>query len=543
MNRTTSQEFIKLLNESEGCNLEFKTAKNNFSTDQDLPDYCAALANEGGGKLVLGVKGDVDNKEVIGTSAFSGTYNKLPNELLNKIGIRIDVEELVYCDKRVLIFHIPSRKPGNFIRSTGKYRIPMRAGESLCEMDDITLKKILKEDIPDFSAQPVSGIGLGSLDESAIQKLRNLCLVKTGNKNYENCSDQQLLKDIGLIKDGIINFAALILLGRKEVLRDFLPQAEIVFEWRQVSSKIAHDYRKNWRDPFINIIDEIWGELGNRNVRTPFQQGFLQREILAFDERSIREAVLNAVAHRDYSINAQSIFISASPNSFLIESPGGFLPGVTPENAIFERAWRNKRLAEVLEKTGLVERSGQGLDLIFEHSIRSGKGLPDLSQSTDHSVKLFIPTTLIDPSFVLFLEKIINEKQISLSFEEMLELEDVRAKGVVSKIEHAKKFLKLGIIEKHGRTKGSRYMLSHLFYVYRDKKGTHTRLVGLERSKYKELILAHIIKNGEGKMSEFSEAFPELSTDKISNLLRDLRADGAVLFEGSKRGGRWVLRP
>lgn len=113
-------------------------------------------------------------------------------------------------------------------------------------------------------------------------------------------------------------------------------------------------------------MNEIWRELESRNIRTPFQQGFIQREVFAFDERSIREAVLNAVTHRDYSISGQVIFITASPDGFLIESPGGFLPGITPKNVIFSRAWRNQRLAEVFEKAGLVERSGQGLDLIFE---------------------------------------------------------------------------------------------------------------------------------------------------------------------------------
>ena len=84
---TTVEEFNKWLKRSEDKTLEFKTAKNSFSTDKDLPDYCAALANEGGGKLILGVN---YQREVVGTKAFLSTHNKLSNELLNKIKIRID---------------------------------------------------------------------------------------------------------------------------------------------------------------------------------------------------------------------------------------------------------------------------------------------------------------------------------------------------------------------------------------------------------------------------------------------------------------------
>lgn len=139
---TTTEEFNGWLQKPEGCNLEFKAAKNNFNAEKDLPDYCAALSNEGGGKLILGV----DHKgEVVGTTAFRGTYNKLSHELLNKIKIRVDVEELNHPNGRVLIFHIPPHPQGRPIKSTGSYTYPMRAGESLTEMDEITLKSILNE--------------------------------------------------------------------------------------------------------------------------------------------------------------------------------------------------------------------------------------------------------------------------------------------------------------------------------------------------------------------------------------------------------------
>jgi ATP-dependent DNA helicase RecG len=542
MMQTSPEQLERLLSRVEDCNLEFKKAAGNFDS-RELRDYCAALANERGGKLLLGVQQRADKTgEAAGTTAFLGTHIKLSNELLDELGIRVDVEEIDCSGKRILVFHVPSRNPGSVIRSTGKYTIPMRAGESLREMDDLTLKTIMNETSPDFSAQPVSSLTLADLDPSAIVTLRRLCAEHVKNKNFLSCSEQQLLIDLGLMTGGTINYAGIVLLGSKQALDRLLPQAEIVFEWRQIPGKIPHDFRKNWRQSFLTIIDEIWRELESRNIRTPFQQGFIQREVFAFDERSIREAVLNAVTHRDYSITGQVIFITASPDGFLIESPGGFLPGITPENAIYSRAWRNQRLAEVFEKTGLIERSGQGLDLIFEQSIRSGKGLPDLSKSTPFSVKLSIPALLKDPAFILFLEKVTNERQISFSFEEMLELESIRVSGIVSRVEYAKKFLDLGIIEKHGRTKDTRYMLSHAFYAHEGKRGVHTRLAGLKRSKSKELILEHIRKNGSGRIDEFSEAFPELSYSAVQNLLRDLRKEGQVTFEGSKRGGQWILK-
>jgi ATP-dependent DNA helicase RecG len=144
-----------------------------------------------------------------------------------------------------------------------------------------------------------------------------------------------------------------VLFGKKEKLDEFLPDAEIIFEWRQSSASIPYDYRMAWREPFFAIYDSIRGTINARNSRMPFQQGFIQREIYAFDEKSIREAVRNAVAHRDYTFKGQSIFIKASSDFFVITSPGGLPPGITPENILYKSYWRNRRIAEVFEKAGL----------------------------------------------------------------------------------------------------------------------------------------------------------------------------------------------
>jgi ATP-dependent DNA helicase RecG len=541
MIRTTSEQLDRLINRLEDCNLEFKKAANSFDS-RDLRDYCAALANERGGKLLLGVQQVPDKKGgVVGTTVYQGTHNKLSHELLNELGIRIDVEEIFYTGKRVVVFHVPSRPTGSVVRSTGRYNIPMRAGESLCEMDDETLKAIMNENLPDFSAQPISTLKIDGLDPLAIANLRRLCSEHVKNQNYSNCSESQLLIDLGLMHGDAINYSGLILLGAKPTLDRLLPQAEIVFEWRQVSGKISHDFRKSWRQSFLTIIDEIWRELESRNIRTPFQEGFIQREVFAFDERSIREAVLNAVAHRDYTIGGQVIFITASPDGFLIESPGGFLPGITPENAIYSRAWRNQRLAEVFEKAGLIERSGQGLDLIFEKCIRSGKGAPDLTKSTRYSVKLFIPALVKDPEFILYLEKIANEQQIGLSFEEILELENIREKAKVTDTKFKEKFLSAGIIERIGVGRGTHYILAQKYYAHRNELGVHTMLSGLDRDTYKELIMKHIKGKRRGTAAQFQKAFKDLKAMDISNLLRELKNEGKIVHHGSKSRGYWTL--
>lgn len=537
-NQTTIKEFDGWLKQVEGMNLEYKMARNTFSESHDLPDYCAAIANERGGKLILGVD---PSRKVVGTKAFLDTYNTLSHKLLHKLNIRIDVEELQHPAGRVLIFHIPSRPPGQTVKSTGKYRCPMRAGESLVEMDDMTLKAIFSETMPDFSCTIVDGLSLNDLDDIALENFKVRWAQKSGRQDYRDFTAEKVLRSIGIMSDDGINYAGLILFGKKEKIDRYLPGSEIIFEWRQTVSKTAHDFRVNWREPFFKIYNEIWLNINARNLRIPFQEGLFQREIFAYSEKPIREAILNAVAHRDYNISTQSIFIAASPERFTIESPGGFLPGITPENVLYKKEWRNRCIAEVLEKAGLVERSGQGMDDIFEMTIREGKGLPDLSKSDNFSVRLTIPAQVKDRNFVLFLEKIVNEKQILLSFEEIYQLEVIREKQPIATPGFKEKFLEYGIIEPVGRTRGRQYILAHRYYVLEGKTGHYTRLKGIPREKQKELILRHLVKNKKGIMKDFQDIFPELKSMDISNLLRELKKEDKIHHIGPRNTGYWEL--
>lgn len=532
---THIDEFTKWLKNPEGLHLEFKKAANSFSSEKDLPDYCAALANEGGGKLILGVE-DKSHK-IAGTRAFEGTHQKLSHELLNKIKIRVDVEELC-CPARVLIFHVPSRQPGQLVHSTGKYRYPMRAGESLVEMDNATMRKLLTEAEADFSAKIAPGLGAGDLDPAAIADFRRRWAQKQGRLEYLKFADEKLLRAIGILSDDGINYAGLILFGKKEKIDSLLPGGEIVFEWRNVV-KIPHDYRKTWREPFFKVYEDIWAAINARNTRFPFQEGMIQREIYAFNEKAFREALLNAVAHRDYTVSGRSIFIAADPEKLTVKSPGGFPAGITAENILREQAWRNRVIAETFEKAGLVERSGQGMDDIFSSTIREGKGLPDFNGSGDYSVQLNIPVQLKDKNFIIFLEKVTEDKQIHLSFEEIYELECIRERkpGPVS---FKDKFLSLGIIEQVGHTSGAKYILAHAYYKYAGKPGVHTRLAGLSREQLKELILNHLRKNRKGYFKDFQDAL-NLKRSDIRNLLSELRMTGKIRHVGNRRSGYWEL--
>ncbi|MDZ4299416.1 MAG: ATP-binding protein, partial [Candidatus Sungbacteria bacterium] len=430
------EDIDDILRNRENEVLEFKEAKGNFDSG-DRSDCCAAIANTGGGRLLLGV---TDAGDIVGTKVYMGTLNKIPHDVYQRISVTILAEDVLHPKGRVVVFDIPSRPVGRRVKSDGHYRYPIRKGESIVEMDDEDTKAILNEVQPDFSSGIIESLTIGDIDERAVDDFKKRMAEKTGNHALINSSTERILQDAELIRGGKLTLACLVLLGKKEKIAELLPQAEIIYEWRNSSEQIHHDSRVSWRAPYFIVYDDIWQTIHARNLRTPYQEGFIQQEVLAFDEKSCREAVNNAVAHRDYSISGRSVFIYASPESFAVVSPGGFPEHITPENILKAPPhWRNRLIAEALERTKLVEKSGQGIDIIFDATIRHGKGLPDFRGTDAYTVRINIPSKVKDAEFIRFLEKIVNEKQISFSFDEIYELELLREQKVVANPQHKEK--------------------------------------------------------------------------------------------------------
>lgn len=159
---------------SEHQRLEFKEAKYSFD-ERKLFEYCVALANEGGGHLLLGVH-DKPPRPVVGTRAFLNPL-ALEAKIFEVLGFRVVIEEVAHPDGRVLVFLIPSRPRGSVYHHNGKYL--MRAGSSLVAMSEDHLRRIFGEGFPDWLEEP-SKTGLDAqavgnlLDTQALFELLKL---------------------------------------------------------------------------------------------------------------------------------------------------------------------------------------------------------------------------------------------------------------------------------------------------------------------------------------------------------------------------------
>ena len=538
---TTPREFLDLLEGPEGRRVEFKRATGGFPFEE-LVKYCVAIANEGGGTIVLGVT-DERPRQVVGTKAFAEP-GRTEAGLFEQLHQRIAVEEHDHDGKRVLLVRVPPRLPGTAWQYKGSFW--MRAGDALVPMSDDQLRRIHDETGPDFSAEICTGAVLDDLDPAAIDLLRRLWDRKAPGQDILTRPIERLLADGELVAGGELTYAALILLGSREALGRRLGQAEVVFEYRSNEAPGPAADRREFRRGFLPVLDEIWQAVALRNDLQHFQQGLFVWDVPTFDERAVREAVLNAVSHRDYR-HGGSVFVRQYPRRIEIVSPGGFPAGINQENLLWEQNPRNRRIAEVLARCGLVERAGQGFDLIYRECIRQSKPLPDFTHTSEHSVWLTLHGEIQDPEFLRFLEEIGRERQTAFNTEDFLAIDLVHREqpvpaGLAPRLQALRD---QGVIERVGRGRGTRHLLSRRFYRFLGKGGAYTRQRGLDRETNKALLVRHIEDSAPAgaALGELQEVLPNLSRDQVQTLLRELKSEERVEVRGATKAARWHATP
>ncbi len=528
----------ELLNAKEGEHYQFKEAKQRFDSNE-AARCCCALANCGGGKLVFGVS-DKRPRSVVGSAAFDQP-ERTRKGLIDKLKVAVDFQLFNSDGKRVLVFEVASRPLGLPVQVDGvawRYE-----GDALIPMTEEFRRKIYDETGVDFSGTICTSATLSDLDVSAVETFREKWIEKSGNKRLSGLSVEQLLHDCGAITDEGVAYAALILFGKKESLGKYLPQSEIVFEYRSSNASGPANQREEFRVGFFACHNRLWELVNLRNDIQHYQEGFFIFDIPTFNERAVREAILNAVSHRNYQF-AGSVFIRQYSDKLVVESPGGFPNGISLENILDRQTPRNRRIAEILALCGLVERSGQGMNIIYETSIKEAKQLPDFTGTDDNFVSLTLNGLVLDKKMLSLINRIGNDRLDNMSTADFLVVNALYYEQPINKSlrPRLKRLTEMGIVERIGRNK---YVLSRSMYSAAGKIGVHTRIVGLDRETNKALLLKHIRENGdEGTpFRELQQVLPSHSRGQIQVLLRELCKEERIYKCGETKASRWFPRP
>ena len=531
------ESIEELLKAPEGEHYQFKEAKNRIDFSEAVK-CCCALANCGGGKLVLGIS-DKRPRSVVGSAAFEQP-ERTREKLMDAIRVRVDFHVYEHDGMRVLAFIVTSRPLGMPVQADGIawwYK-----GDSLIPMPEDVRRDIYYESGFDFSDAICKNAVLDDLDDRAIDIFRKTWADNSRNKRILNISLKQLLRDCGAVRNDGVTYAALILFGSLNGLRKHLTQAEICFEYRSSEAAGPAAQRVDFREGFFKCYDRILELVNNRNDNQHYQEGFHVFGVPTFNERVVREAILNAVSHREYQLSG-SIFIRQYRDRLIVESPGGFPAGITVKNILDRQSARNRRIADIFQLCGLVERSGQGMNLMYELSIREAKPLPSFTDSDKYLVKLTLNCLIFDGRMLALIKKIGDERLDVMTTMDYLIVNALFRENKLTPAmrSDAKRLLDMGVVEHLGRGK---YVVARSLYEAVGKPGVHTRIMGLDRETNKQIILNHISKCGEKgtPFKELQQVLPGHSRRQIQTLLGELRNEEQVYFEGKTTAVRWFIR-
>ena len=551
MSRLTIAE-LKNMRESED-HIEFKKGEHgnvsyNGADKQQPKDrrrcilgYVTALCNEKGGHLVIGME-DKYPHNVVGTSQCVNAVGQLESDIYRDSGIRPDVYELYEetqdgSKKRVLVISVPSRPVGKVFKFED---VPlMRVGEELKPMDDKTYLSIIQEQEPDFSEMVCREVRFEDLDEEAIERLKEKYAIKQKNPSFRSLSNRQALSDLKLIDGDAVTNSAVLLVGKEEVIGRIFPQAKVMLEYRSSESQINFDRRVSFSKPFFLLIDELWNAINERNGAVPVREGAYIFDIPFFNEEVIREVVNNAFAHRDYRINSE-IVVKFYPHKLVVQNAGGFPKGVSLDNLLTVASTpRNRLLADVLSKTGIVERSGQGMDKIFLYTLSEGKPEPDYTQSDDFSVTVILSGSVKDTGFAMFVQSIQQElpDDGKLSVFDVLALCEVRD-GAKCPHDRAvtEKLVKLGYLEKHGRTNAVYYILPRRYYEMTGNLAEYSNVTDWDAEQVLAVLAPYLLKYGKAKKAEIMRIVGEHLSEKQLRKYIDALLDNGMLRKEGERG-------
>lgn len=538
----------------ESLTIEFKSDKKKYP-DNGIIEAVVAFANTDGGDFYLGIEDDgeitglhKDHKNIERLDAF------IANNTIPPVAVRSEI--LTYDQLPVLKISVPRHKnivataSGKLVRRRLKAdgtpeNIPMYPYEITSRLSDLSLL--------DYSAQPIAGSSCEDFDPLELERLRNIIRIYHGETALLQLEDQELASALRLttMVDGKPSptLAGLLLLGRKDRLQALVPTAEAAI---QVMEGTSLRVNESFTLPLLAAFEKITEYFTAWNREEEMESGLFRISIPDYDPRAFREALVNAFSHRDYSMLGR-VRVLLNNEGLTITNPGGFIEGIDYKNLIdAEPHGRNPVLADCLKRIGLAERSGRGIDRIYEGTLRYGKGVPDYSRSNEVMVKVFIPNALPDKAFITMLVAEQQKHHHDFSIYALLVLNYLRKQHRVQLEELKEQFalgesrlkivletlVEAGIVEAIGNGKNRSYILSVKVYKAHGNLPGYVRQKGIDRIRYKELVCKLLEEKKEITRQDVIDLL-NVSPNIAYRILQKLCKQGTIELLGRGRGAKY----
>ena len=541
-----------MLPKKETLTIEFKSDKKKYP-DSEIFDAVVAFANTEGGDLYLGIE---DSGEVTGVHAAHKNPITLSAYIANNTIPPVSIRaEIVNETLPVLKISVPKSYNGIISTITGKVshrrikadgtpeNVPMYPYEFASRLSDLRML--------DYSAIPIQQSSIEDFDPIEVEHLRNIIFSYNGDKSLLGLSNEDLFKALGFVREMnnrlIPTVTGLLLIGKVSALKEHIPTHSTSF---QVLVGTDVKLNEDIPNPILYTIDKISTYLDAWNPEKEIEIGLFRVPIPEFDKRAVREAIVNAFSHRDYS-RLGRVRIAIDDEGMIVSNPGGFIEGLNINNLLTaEPHGRNPQLADSLKRIGLAERTGRGIDRIFEGSLIYGNPLPDYTNSNSTNVSLFIPRSKPD----LQMTKLILDEQRKLNHNLSLNsllilniLKDMPKSTVeeISKVGNISvaavrnildTYVENEIVDELKSDNEKRYLLSSNVYSNKTSKNINK----FDKLYDKELILDRVRDKGSISRAEVVELLG-ISSDSAYRRLKTFVKDGTLKAEKKGRYTRYYL--
>lgn len=547
----TIEELEKDITGGESQTVEFKSwvkAANMKERINLAVDELIAFANAKGGTVYFGIE---NNGEITGCTKYDtqniieAIYDKTRPPLFTEI------EVVRHPKGDVLAIHVQSdgityaTTEGKCLKRLGRNSKPYYPHEMSYKYSTIQS--------PDFSGKIIIESSEQDINKLEIYRLKEKLKIREPESTLSDMEDMAFLSDLGLVKyEGEIpklTIAGLLFVGKEQSIQRLLPQAEVIYLHYSAENLEEYDARLDMKAPIISIIDRLSEKILDANRIVNVQVGLFRLEIVDFSERVIQEAILNALAHRDYQ-NMAAVYVKHYPDRIVIENPGGFLEDINEHNIITHPSVpRNKLIAETLQSLKYVQRSGQGVDIIFRDMVLSGKPYPEYRAYSD-AVSLTIYSAVNDLEFVKFVAKEQHDLQQNFSLAELMILRYLTDNRRISMSEAERliqgshdfaqkscnNLIRNGLIELSGKE----YMLTAKSYEAVKSSLEYTRDKSIQYIRAKEMILDYIQINGF-ITNEKTRQLCGFSKQQARSALDKMRNEGLIELTGAGPASKYIL--
>ncbi|MFZ5851982.1 MAG: ATP-binding protein [Actinomycetota bacterium] len=358
--------------------LDFKTQGRSVAdTLRDLAEAAACLANSAGGSIIVGVAdGKRGPTALVGTDLDGLKVKRRIFELTDP-RLTVGVDELTRTGRRLLVITVPSSPDVHAVGGRSTERI----GTSCEPMSNSRIASVVAERRGDDWSADDSTVPIGEADPVALDLARSMLGRSSDARRgaLGRASDPDLLRGLGLVtpQRTLVNAGALLFCGDGGT-------AQLTYVHRRTPAG-ALVVNEPLTAPLLRALERAFELVDVRSDRTSVNlPGGQQIQLADLPPVAVREALVNAVMHRDYR-RPEAVHVEHTATRLVVTSPGPFVTGVTVHNVLTTSPRsRNPLLAGAIRMLGLAETAGAGVDRMYAEMARLGHQPPTFTADADH---------------------------------------------------------------------------------------------------------------------------------------------------------------